>query len=60
MQTISVLALLAVAFSCTFAFDAELNQHWGLWKQTHNKHYSDAEDHVRYEKKIKLVLYIPI
>jgi len=44
MQSISVLAVLALAFSCTLAFDS----HWSLWKQTHNKQYSDAEEHVRH------------
>ncbi len=49
MQSISVLAVLALAFSCTLALDVKFNQHWQLWKNTHNKRYSDAEEHVRYE-----------
>jgi len=47
MQSVSVLAVLAIAFSCTLALDVTLNQHWNLWKNTHNKRYSDAEEHVR-------------
>jgi cathepsin L len=47
MQSISVLAVLALAFSCTLALDVTLNQHWKLWKETNNKRYSDAEEHVR-------------
>ncbi len=49
MQSISVLAVLALAFSCTLALDVTLNQHWKLWKSTHNKQYFDGEEHVRYE-----------
>jgi len=47
MQSISVLAVLALAFSCTLALDVTLNQHWKLWKSTHNKQYFDGEEHVR-------------
>jgi cathepsin L len=47
MQSISVLAVLAIAFSCTLAIDVTLNQHWKLWKSANNKKYSDAEEHVR-------------
>ncbi|CAF0851886.1 unnamed protein product [Adineta steineri] len=47
MQSISVLAVLAVAFSCTLALDVTLNQHWKLWKEANNKRYNDAEEHVR-------------
>jgi hypothetical protein len=49
MQSISVLAVLALAFSCTLALDVTLNQHWKLWKEANNKRYLDAEEHVRYE-----------
>ena len=49
MQSISILAVLALAFSCTLALDATLNQHWKLWKEVNNKRYFDAEEHVRYE-----------
>jgi hypothetical protein len=49
MQSISVLAVLAIAFSCTLALDVTLNEHWQLWKGTYNKQYSDGEEHVRYE-----------
>jgi len=58
MQSISVLAILAVAFSCTLALDVKLNQHWKLWKETNNKLYSDAEEHVRraiWESNLKKV-----
>jgi len=47
MQSVSVLAVLALAFSCTFAFDATLNRHWNAWKQANNKVYSNAEEQVR-------------
>jgi hypothetical protein len=49
MQSISVLAVLALAFTCTLALDVTLNQHWKLWKEANSKRYSDAEEHVRYE-----------
>jgi len=58
MQSISVLAVLAIAFSCTLALDVTLNQHWQLWKSTNNKLYSDADEHVRrgiWESNLKLV-----
>ncbi|CAF0982969.1 unnamed protein product [Rotaria sordida] len=58
MQTISVLAILALAFSCTLAYDVTFNQHWKLWKGLHKKHYSDAEEHVRraiWESNLKKV-----
>jgi len=47
MQSVSVLAVLALAFSCTLALDVTLDKHWGLWKQTHNKNYAGAEEHLR-------------
>jgi hypothetical protein len=49
MQPISVLAVLALTFSCTLAVDVTLNENWNLWKQINNKQYFDAEEHVRYE-----------
>ena len=49
MQSISVLAVLALAFSCSLAFDAKVSQHWQLWKTTYNKQYSNAEEIIRYE-----------
>jgi len=58
MQSISVLAVLALAFSCTLALDVTLNEHWQLWKGTYNKQYSDAEEHVRraiWEDNLKIV-----
>jgi cathepsin L len=58
MQSVSILAVLALAFSCTLAFDAKLNQYWKLWKEAHNKLYSDAEEHVRraiWENNLKVV-----
>src|SRR5262249_25252973 len=49
MQSISLLAILALIFNYILAFDVTLNQHWKLWKETNNKYYPDAEEHVRYE-----------
>jgi elongation factor P hydroxylase len=48
MQSISILVL-ALAFSCTLALDVTLDHQWKLWKETNNKRYVDAEEHVRYE-----------
>jgi len=47
MHSISVLAVLALAFSCTLALDVSLTQHWKMWKELHNKRYTDAQEHVR-------------
>jgi hypothetical protein len=47
MQSISVLAVLALALSCTLAIDVTLNKHWNMWKQANNKQYSSAEEEVR-------------
>ncbi|CAF3428701.1 unnamed protein product [Rotaria socialis] len=47
MQSISVLAVLVLAFSCTLALDVTLNQYWKLWKEANNKHYSNAEEDIR-------------
>jgi len=58
MQSFSVLAVLALAISCTLAFDVTLNQQWKLWKDANNKQYSDAEEHVRravWESNLKIV-----
>jgi len=58
MQSLSVLAVLALAFTCTLAFDAGLNQPWQLWKATHNKQYSKVEELVRravWESNLKIV-----
>jgi cathepsin L len=58
MQSISVLAVLALAFTCTLAIDANLNQAWNLWKSTHNKQYSNVEENVRraiWENNLKIV-----
>jgi cathepsin L len=58
MQSVSVLAVLALAFSCTLAIDVTLNQHWNLWKQANNKVYSGAEEQVRritWESNLKIV-----
>ncbi len=52
MQSVSVLAVLALALSCTLAIDVTLNQQWNMWKQVNNKQYSDAEEQVRYERFI--------
>lgn len=46
MQSILVLALV---FSCTLTLNVTLNQQWKLWKEANKKHYSDAEEHVRYD-----------
>jgi cathepsin L len=58
MQSVSVLAVLALAFSCTLAIDVTLNQHWNLWKQVNNKVYSSVEEQVRravWESNLKVV-----
>jgi cathepsin L len=58
MQSISILAVLALAFGCTLALDVTLNQHWKLWKEINHKRFSDAEDHVRraiWESNLKFV-----
>jgi cathepsin L len=58
MQSVSVLAVFALAVSCTLALDATLNQNWNLWKQVNNKLYSGAEEEVRratWESNLKLV-----
>ena len=47
MNSSALLFLLALAFSCTLAFDVKLDQHWSLWKQTHNKQYSAVEELIR-------------
>ena len=49
MQSFSVLAVFALAFTCALAFDANLDEHWKLWKSTYNKQYSGVEENVRYE-----------
>jgi len=58
MQSISVLAVLAIAFSCTLALDVTLNDQWKLWKNVNNKRYSEAEEQVRrdvWETNLKIV-----
>jgi hypothetical protein len=50
MQSVSVLAILALALSCTLAIDVTLDQYWNTWKQVNKKQYSDAEEQVRYER----------
>merc|ERR1712110_1178502 len=58
MKSFSVLAILALAFSCTLALDVTLNQHWNLWKQAHNKQYSSNEENLRraiWEGNLKIV-----
>jgi cathepsin L len=47
MQSVSVLAVFALVFSCTLAFDVALDQYWNLWKQVNKKQYSNAEEDVR-------------
>jgi hypothetical protein len=56
MQSISVLTIVVLAFSCTLARDVTLNQQWNLWKDAHNKRYSNAEEHLRYE----ILLFISV
>lgn len=48
MQSVSILAVLALAFTCTLAFDAKLNKFWTQWKNTHNKVYASVEDTARF------------
>jgi len=58
MQSISVLAVLAIAFSCTLALDVTLNQQWKLWKDGNNKRYSNVEEQIRrdiWENNLKIV-----
>jgi cathepsin L len=58
MHAISVIAVLALAFGCTLALDATVDQQWTLWKNTHKKHYSAQEESVRraiWEDNLKLV-----
>jgi len=58
MHSISVLAVLALAFSCTLALDVALDHHWKLWKQANNKQYSNVEEIVRrhiWESNLKKV-----
>lgn len=45
MQSIKLLTVVAMIFGCTLSLD---NQNWKLWKEAYNKHYSDAEEHVRF------------
>jgi hypothetical protein len=49
MQSILVLAILALAFSYALTLDMTLNQRWQLWKETHNKQYFAVEEYVRYD-----------
>ncbi len=65
MKSILLLAIVAFTFSCTFALDIKLNEHWKSWKETNNKHYSDVEEHVRYEifffiSRLHLLLFYEI
>jgi cathepsin L len=58
MQSVSVLAVLALALSCTLAIDVTLNQHWNLWKNANNKAYSADEEQLRrvtWESNLKVV-----
>jgi cathepsin L len=58
MQSISVLAVLAIAFSCALALDVTLNQQWKLWKDINKKGYSGAEEQIRrdiWENNLKIV-----
>jgi len=54
----SVLVILAIAFTCTLALDISLNDQWKLWKNVHNKRYSDADEQIRrdiWETNLKIV-----
>jgi len=58
MQSISVLAVLVLAFSCTLAVDVTLDRPWKIWKQVNNKQYADVEESVRrqiWESNLKTV-----
>lgn len=48
MQSVSILAVIALACSCALAIDVTLNDHWKLWKEYHKKRYSDTEELHRY------------
>jgi hypothetical protein len=48
MQFNSLLVIFALTFGCTLSLDVIFNQDWKLWKEANNKHYSDAEEHVRF------------
>ena len=50
MQSILLVALLA-----TLSLGAPLDQQWKLWKETNNKRYSNAEEHLRYERYNSLI-----
>ena len=54
MQFFSILGILVLALSCTLAADISLNPEWKLWKEANNKHYSDAEEHRRYETEFSI------
>jgi cathepsin L len=50
--------VLALAFTCSLAFDAKLDQSWNLWKSSFNKQYSNIEENVRraiWESNLKIV-----
>lgn len=47
MRSVSILAVLALAFGCSWALDATLNQSWKLWKDSKNKQYTAAEEQLR-------------
>ncbi|CAF3771865.1 unnamed protein product [Rotaria socialis] len=58
MQSVSIVAVIALAFGCALAYDVKLNQHWKLWKETNNKRYSDIEEFTRrivWEANLKTV-----
>ena len=57
MRSISILAVFALAFSCTLALDVTINQQWKLWKETNNKRYSGVEEHSRYEVIISIYIF---
>lgn len=56
MQFILVGTFALLLLSSILALDVKLDHHWNLWKKLHYKHYSDAEEHSRYD--ILLLIYI--
>jgi cathepsin L len=49
MHSVSVLAIIALAFSCALALDVSLDNAWKTWKNVHNKQYSTSEERLRRE-----------
>jgi cathepsin L len=47
MHSVSVLAIVALAFSCALAIDVSLDNAWNTWKIVHGKQYSAGEELLR-------------